>query len=300
MNDILYISPKRLTPAPELAVVPMMGAVAARYQTHAKADLRAEGAELAAELATLHAQLAENGILDPLPVTYMAEKVKGKKHPRQWVQFWDGRHRCEWALATEQKTVPVRVVTVEEGRAIMAATVFGRRHWTKGQRAWLAVNLHPAVAGNTKGRPGKSDSIGIKSHSVGITVDEIAARFGVSATLIDQSVKIYRVFTELPALREKYEPGIWLGHGLGAVLAGIPGADATAGKPKVPMSWASMAGPLAGLNRVAATFEKWSKADQEATRDALSTWMAKLPACFRLTLTEAVAAASEAGDAQAA
>ena len=283
------VHPKRLRFAETLAQVPMLGTIAAHYAQAPKAELRAEAAEIHAAKAALWATLDEHGIQDAIPVTWMAEKVAGQDKPRRFLQAWDGRHRTEWALAREEKTVPVRHVTEEEGRALLESTVVGRRHWTKGQLAWLAVNLHPAVAENTKGRPGKSDSIGI-------TTTELGSRYGVSADLIDQAVKIFRLFSAAPSLREKYESGIWLGHGLGAVLAGIPGGETTTDKPKKPLGFGSFSGPFGTMNTLAKAYEKWSPDEQSACRDAWTIWLRHLPEAFRLTITEAVACASEGED----
>jgi hypothetical protein len=260
----------------------MLGSIAEHYATASKADLRAEAAEINAAKAALWATLDENGIQDAIPVTWMAEAGTKRRH----LQAWDGRHRTEWALAREIKTIPVHHVTEAEGRALLESTVVGRRHWTKGQLAWLAVNLHPAVAGNTKGRPGKSDSVGISATDLG-------SRFGVSADLIGQAVEIFRTFAEAPSLRAKYEPSIWLGHGLGAVLAGIPGGETTVGKPKPASGFRSLAVPLASLNRLASEFVKWNTDEKAAARDALTAWLKNLPEDFRLTFAEAVSTASE-------
>jgi hypothetical protein len=290
MNEIKFINPKRIVFDESLTVVPMMGTIAERFQGAAKADLRAEGQSLSEELTALHGELEKFGIQEPIPVTFMVEKKKGQKK-KAWVKGWDGRHRTGWALGKGLKTVPVRVVTEAEGRAHLESTVIGRRHWTKGQRAWLAVTLHPAVAGNTKGRPGKSDS-------VGITAADLASRFGVSPDLIDQAVKIHRVFEQLPSLREKHEPGIWVGHGLGAVLAGIPGAITTESKPKPAISWTTMQGPLSTLSNVAKSFAKWTAEERDCARDAFANWLSGLPEDFRLTLTEAVAQSAEGETAE--
>jgi hypothetical protein len=280
-----HVHPKRLRFAETLAAVPMLGSIAEHYATAPKADLRAEAAEINAAKAALWSTLDENGIQDAIPVTWMAEKGT----QRRYLQAWDGRHRTEWALAREIKSIPVHHVTEAEGRALLESTVVGRRHWTKGQLAWLAVNLHPSVAGNTKGRPGKSDSVGISATDLG-------SRFGVSADLIGQAVEIFRTFAEAPSLRAKYEPGIWLGHGLGAVLAGIPGGEITAGKTKPASGFRSLAVPLASLNRLALDFTKWNEAEKSAARDVLTTWLKALPEGFRLTLTEAVACSAEGED----
>jgi len=296
MDEIRDLSPKRLIFDASLDTVPMMGAIAERFQTAPKADLRAEGDALAAELSALHASLEEHGIREPVPVTFMAEKVKGKL--RRWVRGWDGRHRTNWALAKGLKTIPVRIVTEEQGRALLEATVIGRRHWTKGQRAWLAVCLHPEVTGNTRATRKTSHSVGsVQIQSVG----DLAERYGVSAPLIDQAVKIHRLFSDLPSLREKHEPGIWIGHGLGAVIAGIPGATTTDNSdgtnPKKAISWTTLKTPLSTLSNVARHFGKWTADEKDCARDAFANWLRNLPEDFRLTLTEAVAQAAE-GEAE--
>lgn len=280
------VHPKRLRFAETLAAVPMLGSIAEHYATASKADLRAEAAEINAAKAALWATLDANGIQDAIPVTWMAEA--GSK--RRYLQAWDGRHRAEWAMARDLKTVPVHHVTEAEGRALLESTVVGRRHWTKGQLAWLAVNLHPSVADNDVGRPSKN------SHSVRVSVGDLSARFGVSAPLVSQAVEIFRTFAEAPSLRAKYEPGIWLGHGLGAVLAGIPGGETTVDKPKPASGFRSLAVPLASLNRLATQFVKWNEAEKSAARDVLATWLKNLPEGFRLTLTEAVACSAEGED----
>ncbi|WP_397379676.1 hypothetical protein [Prosthecobacter sp.] len=281
---ILQVDPNLLVFSSALTAVPMMNDVASRFLESAKADLRQEGKTLADEIDALHLHLDDIGIQEPIPVTFT-----NGNDATEGVTAWDGRHRTAWAIERCLDTVPVRVVSRKEGHALLEGTVIGRRHWTKGQRAWLAVTLHPQVVGNTKGRPGKSDS-------VGITAQSLADRFGVSADLIDQAVKIHRVFEQLPTLREKHEPGIWIGHGLGAVLAGIPGATTTEDKPKKQISWTTMQGPLSTLSNVAKSFGKWSTEERDCARDALGMWLKQLPADFRLTLTEAVAQSAEGED----
>lgn len=295
MSKIFLISPAIVHFDDSLAAVPMMGVIAQQFLGAAKADLRAEGAELGAEHDALTANLDEHGIQEPLPVT--CYDSKGREVAPEMADpdachrltGWDGRHRAEWATRNK-KRVPVRIVTEAQGRALLEATVIGRRHWTKGQRAWLAICLHPAVAGNSKGRPGKSDSIGFSAST-------LAARYGVSPDLIGQAVKIHRMFADLPSLREKHEPGIWIGHGLGAVIAGIPGATTTANpdgnNPKKAISWTTLKTPLSTLSNVARAFSKWTDEEKDCARDAFANWLRGLPEEFRLTLTEAVAQSAE-------
>ena len=296
MNEIKRINPKLIVFDESLASSPMRSAVAAFFLASPKADLREKGEELKASLDAQFADLEANGVLDPLPVT--CYDAKGREVAPEVadpetcfsLKGWDGRHRTEWALGKPKELVPVRCVTEAVGKSLLKATVVGRIHWTKGQLAWLAVTLHPQVCQNGEGRPRKN------SHSVGVSADDLAARFGVSSTLIDQAVKIFRCFEQLPTLREKHEPGIWIGHGLGAVLAGIPGATTTEDKPKKQISWTTMQGPLSTLSNVAKSFGKWSTEERDCARDAFANWLKGLPADFKLTLTEAVAQSAEGED----
>lgn len=278
------IDPKLIQFDPSIEVVPMMSSVAEVYRDHSKADLRQVGAELSAELSALHGNLDANGILEPIPVT------RTKRGGKEVVIGWDGRHRTEWAIQRGLAEVPIKEVDEASGRTLLEATVLGRRHWTKGQRAWLAVLMHSAVCETGKGRPKKSDSVGVSAVS-------LAERYGVSPDLIGQAVELHRVFAAGgPVLRARYEPGIWAGHGLGAVLAGIPGAQATADKPRKAVSWTTMQGPLATLSRVATLFPSWPEEDKAATRDALQAWLQRVPEDFRLTLHEALTQAEGAAE----
>lgn len=279
-----------IVPAPELAAVPMMGAVAAKFLQSAKPDVRKMGQEIEDERLALRASFEERGIQDPIPVTvYNAEgveivgidchpyrlKLMADRHNK--VTAWDGRHRLEFANEDGGRNVPVRFVTESVGRSLLEASVIGRRHWTKGQRAWLGVCQHPAVCEVEEGRPAKNaDSIGV------LTAPKLAARIGVSADTVNQAVALYRAFyapghaasspeaIEAAAKREKYEHLIWGGAGLGGILAGIAGGDATGGKPKGQTGFHSLDAPLRTLRSLSKKFKDWD-AEEKAKAAVLMT-----------------------------
>lgn len=286
--EILSVPPNFLQLAPELAAVPMMGAVAHHY-TGGKGKRDEVAAEITAELQAFFSSLDRDGI---------KEALKASRNADGTLKLWDGRHRLLWAEQSGQKTVPVLVVTEAEGRAIVEASVLGRRHWTKGQRAYLAVRLHPEV---TEGVQGGARG---KIHSVKITVEELAARTGVSVGLLHQAVDLYRKFyapgckakspeaIEAAALREKYEMSIWAGAGLGAVIAGIGGGTSTDGKSRNPSSFKSLDKPLGTIATLSKSFTKWTAEERDKAVTLMVTrFREDLTPEFRLALSEALAAA---------
>lgn len=313
-----------IVPAPELAAVPMMGAVAAKFLQSAKPDVRKMGQEIEDERLALRASFEERGIQDPIPVTvYNAEgveiagidchpyrlKLMADRHNK--VTAWDGRHRLEFANEDGGRNVPVRFVTESVGRSLLEASVIGRRHWTKGQRAWLGVCQHPAVCESTQGSgmAQRSDSVGTlkNADSIGVlTATKLAARIGVSADTVNQAVALYRAFyapghaasspeaIEAAAKREKYEHLIWGGAGLGGILAGIAGGDATGGKPKAQTGFHHLDAPLSQLVRLSKAFTSWDTEERlKAQRLLTARVKADMTPEFRLALAEALAAADE-------
>jgi len=234
-------------------------------------------------------------------------EVRGQRSGR-WVAV-DGRHRLEWLddgyapHSTKNQFLKVPLIEVSEAEAmqIIEASVIGRRHWTKGQRAWLGVCQHPAVCEVEEGRPAKNaDSIGV------LTAPKLAARIGVSADTVNQAVALYRAFyapghaasspeaIEAAAKREKYEHLIWGGAGLGGILAGIAGGDATGGKPKAQTGFHHLDAPLSQLVRLSKAFTSWDTEERlKAQRLLTARVKADMTPEFRLALAEALAAADE-------
>ncbi|MGL6351786.1 MAG: hypothetical protein ACRC2U_18465, partial [Aeromonas sp.] len=144
---ITYHSPADLIIDPQLGYIPTLPQISRDLMQMGRSQqARAAGAELEAEHAALWQSLDEQGILEPL---------KGYPCPDSGALIiCDGRHRLQWATHNDMPSVPVHVLDSTTGSAIAQASVIGRRHWTKGQRAWLAVMLNPAVSGVRRGQRG--------------------------------------------------------------------------------------------------------------------------------------------------
>lgn len=282
-----WIPISKLKINPALNVVPMVSSVASQLMGSTTADGRAAGAEISAERDAFFASLDERGILEDL-----------KGHDEDGTLLVDdGRHRLEWAMARGKSHVPFKLVTREEGEALAEATVIGRRHWTKGQRAYLGVLLHPEVAtGEKRGQHKK------KTETL-LTSNDLAERLGVSADVVLQAVKLYTLFhapgakkgsaeeIEAADLKAKFEVSIWAGAGLGGVLAGIGGGISTKDKPKPASSFHGLEKPLATLTTLSKSWGKWDETERAKAQKLITTRLKELDGGFRLALSEALAAA---------
>ncbi len=144
----------------------------------------------------------------------------------------DGRHR--WQAAKQVGFTDIRgiEVTEEEGRDLMESSFIARQNFTKSMRAYAAVVMHPTVATDTNdgkgGRPKKNPA----QNAGFLKMPELADRFGVSLRLVEQACELYRALDSSPTLRAKHEWRVRAGFGLGAILAGIAGDQATSGKAR--------------------------------------------------------------------
>lgn len=296
MNDeVIFVPVSALKLSPGLAAVPMLGAVAQSLMGGKTQDARNVGAEIDAERAALHSSLDEIGIQEAL-----------KAHRDEAGQLWldDGRHRLEWALLRGKSHVKVKIITAAEGAAIVEATVIGRRHWTKGQRAYLGVILHPEVAeGEKRGGNQKATKKGKPTPT--LTAPALAERIGVSADTVQHAINLYTLFhapgfdakspegIEAAALKEKYEISIWAGAGLGGVLAGIGGGKKTDGQAKPESGFHNLDKPLATLTTLSKSWAKWGEGEREKALKLITARCSELDGGFRLALAEALAAAAD-------
>lgn len=288
--DPISIPASALTAHPLLAAAPTMLQLAAELAESRHADRHTAAEEMRQEWDAFVTSVKRDGILEPLQVVADGDGYL----------VIDGRHRLAAAEAAGLESVPCFVRPAEQTLAIIEGTLAGRRHWTKGMRAYFLVGLHPRVVSAKKGRPSKSE----KCHSVAFsTAADLADANGLSRQLVDQAVDLYRAFhapdhkpgspeaIEAAALRERYEIAIWAGAGLGAVLAGIGGGETTVGKPRPASKFHSFDKPLSTLSRLGKQWLKWEPTEQTKAAQLLAAKAKELPPEFRTALIDALASA---------
>lgn len=228
-GETFKIAADQLELHPALARMMLVPAVAEALHANARShkDRLQRANEVTADWAAWVEELRTNGIKEPLRV------IKRKDAPGYWIG--EGRHRFVGGIEAGITSFPVIEVGEEDLMPLAIGTVTGRRHWTKSQRAFFAVITFPQVAAEDRkaGRPSKSH------NECAISLDALAARFGVSTTLLDLAVKLYRQLDQYPAFRDRIEPGLWGGtslqdciNGLNALITGTTGPGIT--HPKLP------------------------------------------------------------------
>jgi hypothetical protein len=161
------------------------------------------------ELLALRDDIKGRGIDQPLTVI-----LEGRS-PDTYLLV-DGRHRLAAAKLVGLDKVPV-VIRDEAGAAdIILHSLINRRHYTKGALAYLSylVVCQKAVA---NGGDRKSEF----TKSTLISVEDLCGDLGFSRETYFQAKQIHEAFAKNPEMREKFEPSILEGAGLGGILAGI-------------------------------------------------------------------------------
>jgi hypothetical protein len=283
---ITRVSPSQIGLHPALAGVPLMTALAERLAQSPKAEVRAEGADLATEWRAFSENVKENGVLEPIKVTLFRGNAE--------VQYLacDGRHRLCAAKVHHLASVPVEVVTEKQARKIIEATVIARRNWTQGMKAYFAVIMHPEIVHHAAQR----EKAGQPSA---LNAEGLAAQYGLGLRTLEQAMQLYRTFHAAPgadeaakieaeALREQYEPSLWAGHGLGGVIAGIEGGRSTKGAKKI-IGFQGLTAPFGTISRFSKQFTKWDDAERQKARTLTERWLAnEVHPEFRLMLAEAI------------
>lgn len=228
-TSIIYVAADLLDPHPGLDRLMLVPRVAEAIQENARSHKdRVERVEAISEswFAWVE-ELRTNGVLEPLRI------VKRTDSPGYWIA--DGRHRHAGGIEAGIEKFPAIVVKESDVLPLALATVVGRRHMTKSQRAWLAVLMHPEVASDDR-KPGRPSKSLIKK---GIKNEDLAVRVGVSLSLIESAVKLYRLLDQYPDFRVRIEPGLHAGvklqdclNGLNALVMGTTGPGIT--HPKIP------------------------------------------------------------------
>ena len=238
------VKPSSLICSPLLERIATKWDVLDRLIASKKADHAEELADVRADWEAFVADVKTRGIIVPIKVIRKGGQTI----------IVDGRHRWRAALEAERELVPIEEVPEKEALSVMESTMIGRQHFTKGQRAYAAVVLHPEVSSEAKERQsavlkkGNSPSrteCGTEEPTA-LNAEGLAAKFGVSTRLIEQACQLYRELDNSKTLRAKHEWRVFAGYGLGAVIAGISGGETTTAKPR-PSAPVNIVKPIATM-----------------------------------------------------
>jgi len=287
MVHLRYAPKSAFAHHPRLADIPMPGRVLEFLESKQDAG---RAADLAEELAAFRNGVFHAGIIEPLKVVpcppLLWKTVAGEVDPVRW---WivDGRTRHE--AAPENEEIPFVEIFPNEVDTVIEATVSGRRNWTKGQKAYLAVLRNRHFLESEVGNPQfKKPQLDTECPIAGAVPDEpetredLAARFGVSMTLLKQAIELVRAMDSLregyPKKVEDAEMQVWAGDGLASVLSGLKGFQSTVGKSKPGGAFALAARHLTAVAKSAKNFATWNQAEMMAFRDAVADFWEALPA----------------------
>lgn len=171
--------------------------------------------DLATDWSAWIEEIRENGILEPLRVVAEGDQLL----------VIEGRHRLQAAQEIGMTHVPCILVEIADLLKYAEGTVRGRRHWTKSQRAYFAVLMHPEVA--AEGRNGgdrksvRTECGLIDGQPSAFSAEGLATRYGVGSRMIELAISLYRGLEKYTHHRAKYESRLWGGKGLPGLCQGL-------------------------------------------------------------------------------
>jgi len=147
----------------------------------------------------------QHSIVQPLVITPDAE-------------IMDGGWRWRAAKQVGLQSVPVVVRPKEEAVSLMVSSLLNRKTLTRGAAVYLALGLKPDLVSGAAAR--RAANLSGKNHRLSeLLLCDAANEFGVSARLMDDAVRVFKMFKNKPDLRAKFEPPLLAGEcGLGAIL----------------------------------------------------------------------------------
>jgi len=201
------------------------------------------------------------------------------------MQILDGRRR--WELARELG-LEVEVVVCEDSPLMaVLGSLTQRLHLTKGQLAYTAYPLLKPALEEAKARHLAMLKSGGKSRTDSIgharcTIEDLCLRLGFSKDTFDQARQVQEAAELDEDLRVLIEESLFIkGSGLGGILAGLPGREATKGKER---GSTQLALNLPSVYNACETFAKrWSRpeifggSNLAKTREKLDASFSKLP-----------------------
>lgn len=146
-------------------------------------------------------------------------------------QVIDGAHRLRAAKRVGLDELPVVIKTGDDVASTIVSTIVARKHYTKGQMAYICEPLFHDMFEEGKRRRSTSALPSVQPKSAEI----MAGRLGISARLVAQARELLRIFAEDDAYKAHMEPQIMAADdpvGLGAAIAGYAGWKSTKGKTK--------------------------------------------------------------------
>lgn len=247
---------------------------------HPAAKLQPEWAEDDARFERLVEDVRDRGITVPIIVDKEDRVV-------------DGRHRRRAAARLQLAEVPVTVCEPDEVASIILATLIQRRHFTPGQIAYLAFPAFESAYEESRRRRMaalKRDPNGLKPAK---TVEALAEEIGVSRDLFLQAAKVHAIFAKDQEAWQLFEPRILdpdRPAGLGAIIAGIAGRNATVEQARPEPKQLDLF--LDVWSTLKTRFKTWEKADEKTRRDvfapAIVETVKAMPADLRQALRKAI------------
>lgn len=260
---------------------------------------------------TIHPAIADDPRLAPKDSRYQAMQHAWRESdsiPPIFVtpsgQIVDGRHRFWFAQDEELEEVPCIEVSEEEVPLIVLQGLTGKNHTTKGQRAYLAApKLAAAFEAGQARRVQILQSRGKTRLPVVPNAEDLAEKLGISRDLLNQARRIHDAFGKNKKLRKEWEPKILDAEepmGLGSVLQGIGGAEATKGKPKLVRNSAlrNFSVGWRNLTKPAVHWTKWSQEERETATESVRSAIAKMPPEILEVVASAIRAARKQAQAQ--
>ncbi|HXG49356.1 MAG TPA: ParB N-terminal domain-containing protein [Methylomirabilota bacterium] len=197
----------------------------------------------------------------------------------------DGRHRWRAAKRLQLEQVPVIVHDGAEAASVILASITHRRHYTKGQLAFILVDLFAPAFEEGKRRRlqhlKRGDAQAAPLPPAPKTTEELAERYGVSEGLLKQARAIHKAFAEHPEWEAQDKPRIFDPEnpaGLGAIIAGFAGRQATKGKARPESDQLELF--TGGLDSLAKRFRYWTDFDDAQKREAVEKvrdWVSRMP-----------------------
>jgi hypothetical protein len=296
MSRIRYERTDRLAPHPLLERVGTMSSLASHFALRAKkaGKNREDHKELAlaldGDLAALRASIQTQGILEPIKICKQFEaQLPNMPAERWWIV--DGRNRWLAACALGLKSIPVMRVAASAAPEIIAATVAGRRHYTKGATAYLACLIHPEMALAASGR--RTDLA-----TSALSAEVLAQKYAVSRRLLGQATELYRLLEgEGKPFRADAEASIWAGCGLGGVKSGVeflikngsgPGVKGDPVQQAAMAAWTNYRKATQSVSEMWKTWDAMDATQRETALTGLQEWFAGAPMAVRAELEQSL------------